>query len=193
MAARRPVIDGRLNDGLWQSDVPVRALGGKGGGRLPIEPLEVWVGRDDSLLYVGARCRETKLERVKAAAEGRDGRVTNDDHLNVVLDFDRRPDADSGAYYQVFINAAGTVSDRRCWFEAGKSRKDYAWNGNWQAKAMRGDSWWSVELSCPLADFGRVGDTWGLNLVRYQSRFDDIGVWQVPFEHDPGTFGILAR
>jgi hypothetical protein len=193
-AARRPVIDGRLNDGLWQAAAPVRSLGDKEGGRSPVEPVEAWVGSDDSLVYIAALCRESKPDRVKADAVERDGRVTDDDHLNIVLDLDRQPGGtDSGQYYQLFVNAAGTVSDRRCWFESGKSRKDYSWDGNWRVAAARGDNWWSVELSCPLADFGRIGPSLGFNLVRFQSRFKDIGVWQVPFEHDPATFGRLHR
>ena len=74
-----------------------------------------------------------------------------------------------------------------------ESRKDYAWNGNWRVAARKDRDGWTAELSCPLEDFGSVGRNWAVNAVRFQSRFKDIGVWQVPFEHDPATFGRLHR
>jgi hypothetical protein len=55
----------------------------------------------------------------------------------------------------------------------------------------RGASYWTVELSCPLSDFGVVGETWGVNASRFQPRTKEVAVWQVPFEHTPDGFGLL--
>ena len=191
---RRPRLDGKLDDACWQVAAPVRAFGGKSGDGSPVEPAEVWLGTDESLLYIAARVHESQLDELKATVTSRDGKVYDDDHLNIVVAPDR-PSVlpDPGVYFQVFVNSLGTVADRRCWMEGKESRKDYSWDGNWSSAAARGDGFWSVELSCPLSDFGNVGPVWSLNAVRLQTRLDDIGVWQVPFEHDPATFGILTR
>jgi len=184
----RPLLDGRLDDPCWQTPAALRRFGGRTGARLAIEPVQVWVGTDDSLLFLAVRCQESDTASIKTRASERDSRVHDDDHVNIVLSFG------SGlVYYQLFVNAAGTLADRRCEMQGEQSRKDYAWDGNWRAAAQRGRDFWTVELSCPLADFGPVGEDWAVNAVRFQSRLDGIGVWQVPFEHDPATFGLLRR
>jgi hypothetical protein len=51
---------------------------------------------------------------------------------------------------------------------------------------------WSIELAIPFAQFQNYSTTeLGFNLVRYQSRLDKVGVYQVPFVHDPKTFAGL--
>jgi hypothetical protein len=125
----------------------------------------------------------------------RDGRVYDDDHVNVVLGTRSESPGDSVAslvYYQLFVNAAGTIADRRCVMQGSESSRDYAWDGNWRVAARKDEDGWAAELCCPRADFGTVGRYWTVNAVRFQSRLKDIGVWQVPFEHDPATFGCVT-
>jgi hypothetical protein len=192
-AATKPLLDGRLTDSCWQTAPTLRTFGGRTGGLSTVESTAVWIARDDSLLYIAARCTDSAAARLKANITTRDGKVYEDDHLNIVLDFDRRAGVDSGEYYQVFVNPAGAVADRKCWFESGESRKDYAWNGNWQVATGKGAGYWTVEMSCPLSDFGVVSNTWGVNASRFQSRTKEVAVWQVPFEHNPFSFGVLAK
>ena len=190
----KPSIDGRLDDPCWQVAPPVRSFGSKTGDRPRVEPTEVWIGADDSTLYIAARCRETRLDRLRADVTQPDGRVCDDDHLEFVLDPERRLSAaDSDVYYQIFVNALGTVADRKYRLDADKNTKDNPWNGRWRVATGRVDGCWTVEMSCPLPDLGPAGSTWGLNVVRFQSRLKDTSVWQAPFEHDPSTFGVLAR
>jgi hypothetical protein len=198
-AATKPVLDGRLTDSCWRVAPTLRTFGGKTGGVSPVEPTAVWIARDDSLLYVAARCTESGMARLKTDATARDGKVNEDDHVNIMLDFDHSsssPEEERGegkTYYQVFVSPAGTIADRKCRFESGESRKDYAWNGNWQVATGKGPDYWTVEMSCPLSDFGRVGESWGVNASRFQSRTKEDAVWQVPFEHNPYSFGVLAK
>ncbi len=184
----RPLLDGRLDDPCWQTTASLRSFGAQDGARGAIEPAQVWVGADESLLFLAIRCQESDTARIKAKVKERDGRVYDDDHVNIVLSFGSITD-----YYQLFVNSEGTLADRRCVVQGDRSRKDYAWDGNWRVASYRGGDFWSLELSCPLADFGSVGKDWTVNAVRFQSRFDAIGVWQVPFEHDPATFGLLRH
>jgi hypothetical protein len=198
-ATTKPVLDGRLTDSCWQAAPTLRTFGGRTGGSSPVEPTAVWIARDDSLLYVAARCTESGMAKLKTDVATRDGKVDQDDNLNIVLDFDRFSPAplegkgEGKAYYEVFVNPAGTIADRKCWFESGESRKDYAWNGNWQVATGKGADYWTVEMSCPLSDFGNVGESWGVNASRFQSRTKEVAVWQVPFEHIPGSLGVLAK
>jgi len=198
-AAKTPVLDGRLSDICWQAAPTLRAFGGRTGGFSPVEPTAVWIARDDSLLYVAARCTDSRTDELKAEVTARDGEVQGDDHLSIVLDFDPSSPAplegkgkgEGKSYHEVFVNPAGTVADRKCWFESGEIRKDYAWNGNWRVATGKGPDYWTVEMSCPLSDFGTVGSRWGVNASRFQSRTKEVAVWQIPFEQDPSGFGLL--
>lgn len=193
-ATRPPLVDGALNDACWQTGPAVAGFGARNGGRPKVEPTEIWLAACDTMLYIAARVHESDTGRILAAVRERDGKVHEDDNLNFVLD----PHPEDSSYYQVFANSAGTLADRICVLRDGESKKDYAWNGSWRAVASRGKDCWTLEISCPLADLyamaGVVSDrprssAWGFNVTRFQSRLKDISVWQVPFEHDPATFG----
>lgn len=191
-SARAPVVDGSLDDPCWSKAAALRGFGDRSGGRAANDPAEVWVARDEGTLYIAGRCADARLGSLVATVTDRDGRVSDDDHVNLLLDFDHHAGADSGEYYQVFVNPLGAVADRRCWFDKGKSRRDYKWNGTWLSAAKKEAGAWTFELACPLADFGKVGTTWGVNCSRFQARNKDVSIWQVPFEHDPGSFGLLT-
>jgi 3',5'-cyclic AMP phosphodiesterase CpdA len=192
-AERAPVVDGSLDDPCWKTEATLRGFGDRSGRRAARDPVEVWVARDEGTLYIAGRCADARMDRLMATATDRDGPVSDDDHVSVLLDFDRNPDADSGECYQVSVNPLGAVADRRCWFEKGRSRRDYGWNGAWRSAAKREAGAWTFELACPLADFGKVGTTWGINCSRLQARDKGVSVWQVPFEYDPGSFGVLTQ
>lgn len=191
-ATTKPVLDGRLTDSCWQAAPTLRTFGGNAGSLSPVEPTAIWIARDDSLLYVAARCTESRTSELKTDVTARDGKVYDDDNLNLLLCFNPAPTADTATYYQVMVSCAGTIADRVCRFAAGESRKDYAWNGNWQVATGKGADYWTVEMSCPLSDFGTVGSQWGVNASRFQSRTKEVAVWQAPFEHSPAGFGLLT-
>lgn len=191
-AARPPLVDGVLNDACWQPGPGLVDFGDRAGGRPKVEPVEVWLAASDTMLYIAARVHESDTGRIRAAVRERDGKVYEDDNLNFVLD----PHPDDSIYYQVFVNSAGTVADRVCIMRDGDSKKDYAWNGGWKVATARGKDYWTVEMSCPLADLQSPAASpaaWGANVTRFQSRLKDVSVWQVPFEHDPATFGRIIK
>ncbi len=184
-----PAVDGKLDDACWRAWPNVTSFGSRTGEACPVERTRLWFGFDSSRLYLAARCRESRPDLIRASERERDDKVYEDDHLNIVL---APPGSD--AYYQLFVNAAGAIADRSCRLtETGESERDYSWNGDWSVAAGRDEEGWTVELSCPLDDLGAGAGDWRINVVRFQSRIDDIGVWQVPFQHDPATFGTLAR
>jgi hypothetical protein len=210
----RPILDGQLDDACWRGEPTLRAFGGRTGGLSPLEPTAVWIARDDSMLYIAARCSDSRAVALEAKATVRDGKVQDDDNLSITLGFGQRPArteklsssipgaADAGVRaragaapsdpcYQVFINSIGTVADRKCWCEGGEHGQDPAWNGNWRVATARVGDCWTMEASCPLSDFGPVGEQWKVNARRYQSRTREVAVWQAPFENEPGSFGVL--
>jgi Icc protein len=211
----KPVLDGRLTDSCWLGTPTLRTFGSRTGGTSPVEPTTVWIALDDSLLYIGARCTESQTAELQTDA-ARDGKVDEDDNLRIVLDFDHHPARVGGkdaavpgfarpdlsalsgegfgganVCYQVSVNPAGVVADRRCWVKDGRRRSSSKWNGDWQVATGRGAGSWTVEMSCPLSDFGVIGQLWGVNASRFQARTGKVSVWQAPFGHWPDDFGLL--
>jgi hypothetical protein len=200
-----PRLDGVLNDKAWKKVKPIQQFGAKDGGVSPTEPFDVLLAHDDTMLFIAARCVETQMSRLKTDETVRDGKVANDDNLNFLL----CPDVDSvirnpqsAVYYQLIISPAGVIWDRKCSMQNGKSVRDNAWNGNWQVANSLDKNQWILELAIPLADFGVAPESGqrsavngerslGFNIVRFQSRNQAVGVYQVPFVHDPATLARL--
>jgi hypothetical protein len=156
-AASTPVVDGKLDDAAWREARWTEPFVDIMGAARRAPPLRtrakiVW---DDDCLYVGADLEEPD---VWATLTQPDDTVWHDDDFEVFLD----PDGDGLAYYEMEINALGTVLDLflpRPYRSGG--RADLAWNvrGLRSAVAVRGtlndpsdrDAGWSVELAIPWA------------------------------------------
>ncbi|MEO0093587.1 MAG: metallophosphoesterase [candidate division WOR-3 bacterium] len=187
-APKPPIIDGQLNDAIWRSQKPLTAFGNLEGLRSEIEQTAVYFAYDENNLYIGAKCDESEVTKLSTKVTSYDGTVYQDDHLNFIL----QPNLDSSVYYQIFINPLGTVSDRKCWLEETRGVKDQSWNLIVQVKVNQAKDNWTLELAIPFAQFINYSkENWGLNLVRYQHRLNKIGVFQVPFAHDPKTFAFI--
>lgn len=185
-AASPPVIDGRLDDPLWQAVEPIRHFAnGDGSARASVEPTEIYYAHDNDNLYFAARCYESDFSQLRGQAFEHDGATYNDD--NVWLFFDAN--LDRTTYHQAIINCNGAVYDRRC---ATDGTRDAAWNGAWEVAAGREDSAWTLEFKIAKAEFAPYNeDKWGFNMRRLQPRLGDAGYWSIPFAHAPQYFGIL--
>jgi len=183
-----PTIDGKLDDIAWELIKPLTIFGTDQGDSAPIEKTLVYFAYDENNFYIGAQCYESQITKLSANVTSHDQPVYKDDHLNFIL----QPNLDSVAYYQIFINPLGTIADRRCWLESGKNLKDPNWDLSAKIKTNRYQDNWQVEMAIPLAQFPNYSiDDWGFNIVRYQHRTDKVGIYQVPFAHDPKTFAQL--
>jgi hypothetical protein len=154
-AVPAPVVDGKLDDAAWR-DVPwtepfVDIVGdARPAPRLLTRAKILW---DDDFLYVGADLQEPDLW---ATLTQPDDTVWHDDDFELFLD----PDGDGLAYYEVEINALGTVLDLfvpRPYGTGGKADLSWGVRGLRSAVAVRGtlndpsdrDAGWSVELAIP--------------------------------------------
>lgn len=180
----RPIIDGKLDDPCWKRIKPL-SIFTTDGNVSKLEDTEVFLAYDGSQFYIAAKCTETEIAQMKADCTERDGTVWQDDNLWFFFDTNH----DKTTYYQLMVNPNGAIFDRSCKLEAGTSTKDISWNGLWSVKSGRGEDFWTLEISVPLANLGSLKPkTWGFNVRRLQTRLDDICVWSLPFEHDPTTF-----
>jgi len=162
-----PVVDGKLNDAAWRS---VKEEGDfvlvTDSSKPALAPTYVKVLTDGKALYLGFRCVEPKLDRVRAVQTQRDDAVWTDDSLEVVLD----PDNRKKQLYHLIINSVGVQYDA-----VGKitlpetSNDDAAWNGKWECACSRGKGEWYAEYRLPFEVFGISMDNGaciGINLGR---------------------------
>ncbi len=181
------VVDGRLDDAAWEraawSDLFVDIEGdAKPRPRFRTRMKMVW---DDEYLYVAADMEEP---HVWGTLTKHDQIVYHDNDFEVFID----PDGDRRDYYEVEINALGTIFDLilvRAYREGGP-----AWHG-WHADGMLSavhvsgtlndptdvDRGWSVEMALPWSLLAvhtltpsppNPGDVWRINFSRVQWRHE---------------------
>jgi len=130
-----PELDGKLTDACW-AKAPAMSLGRMLDGSGPAaQPTEVRAVQDGKTLWLGFRCVEPALDKMRAARRSHDGEIWADDSVEIFLGF-------GGTYYHLGVNAAGSTYD-------GKG-KDPAWNSGFRAAAARGEKEWTAELAVPL-------------------------------------------
>jgi hypothetical protein len=178
-----PRIDGRLDDNAWSNARWSEPFTDIEGDR---KPKPAWTTRvkllhDDSCLYIGADLEEPHLW---ATLLQRDTVIYRDNDFEVFLD----PDGDSHRYFELEINAYGTMWDLflpKPYRDGG--RADNAWDAAGLRSAVHldgtindprdSDRGWSVELAIPwralrLRDTADVpprdGDTWRMNFSRVE-------------------------
>ncbi|MGQ0626758.1 MAG: carbohydrate-binding family 9-like protein [Phycisphaerales bacterium] len=183
-------LDGRLDKPFWAAAPFTEEFVDIEGAARPRPP---WVTRakmlyDDEFLYVGAEMEEP---RAWATLTEHDSIVYHDNDIEVFLN----PTGDNHQYYELEINALGTVFDLylkkpyRDVLPGEPSPADHDWNVVGLRKGVyvdgalndpsRGSRRWSVELAFPWRAFDRhdavlapvpprPGDLWRVNFSRVQ-------------------------
>ncbi len=142
-ASVAPLIDGKLDDTVWQDAARAADFWVSEYGRAPREATEVRVLADDTALYFAFTCYDSRPEEIHAEQRKRDGSLVRDDHVIVQLD----PYHNHRQISEFSVNARGTQSDAMA---GGRARK-IEWKGDWQAAAQRSAEGWTAEMAIPLA------------------------------------------
>jgi len=190
-AAVSPVIDGRADDAVWKNaawsedfidiEGPVRAV--------PGQRTRAKVAWSESAFYIFAELEETD---VWATLREDDSIVFQDNDFEVFID----PDGDCGAYYEIEVNAFGTVFDLflPLPYRAGGSA-NHGWNarGMQLATAIDGtmndsrdrDRGWTVEIALPWSALEPIdvdaADAKAINHPRGQRPPAAGDVWRINF------------
>ncbi len=163
-----PALDGKIAPAEWQ-DGRTFQLKKVGGGEVT-SPTDVFLGRDDKMLYVGFLCHESDMKNIRkqwTTPEERDNAVWRDDTVEVLLDVWNAGDPDQ--FRQFIVNPNGVLYDA----VGRNARKNFDVRvASWQ----NADNW-SVELAIPLAELAyQPGGTemWGINLARSNPRTGEL-------------------
>jgi hypothetical protein len=189
LTTKQPVIDGKLDDYCWQN--PIAKLLPDEATSPIVDSTWFYFAYDKDNLYWAAHCLDSKMDSLQAKAKQSDSRVSADDCIGLII----QPNCQIDTAYQIYINPLGTVLDQKIFLGSlGYYTGRKSWDGTYTIKAKRGGQYWDIEACIPLAQFkatGNPGQVFGINLMRKQKRLNATADWQVPFDYDPKTYGIL--
>ncbi len=210
-----PVIDGRLNDAVWQKAEVVNLVLADTGlpPRQPVTARALW---SDKHLFIAFDCID---DDIWASETERDAPIFKHEVVEVFID----DNADGKSYLELEISPNNTQFDAYV-LNAGQGKwikfflKEYTCEGLHTAVAIEGTvgnqrgsnpagcKRWSVEIAIPFSEFAQApnlpplaGDRWRWNLYRIDrpadKQNDEYTAWSPPGIinfHRPEKFGWLV-
>jgi hypothetical protein len=153
-----PVLDGKLDDAVWQQAPVVSGFTLYETGVLATPQTAFRVLWDDQCLYFGVHCDEPLIGKVIAVRQAHDEHAMfRSETVEVFVD----PDHTHERYYQIAFGIAGSLYD-------GEGMA-VAWSSNAQLKTWSGTDGWSAEIAVPWQPMRakpKAGKVVGFNVSR---------------------------
>lgn len=170
-----PVIDGLINDVAWEK-VPW-----EGGfiqhepynDTLPSEETAFKIVYDDRNLYVAIRAWDREPEKIVTRMSRRD------EYEGDMVGFQLDSYNDQLTDFTFIVSVAGVQID--FFGSEDGTNEDFSWDAVWHSKTRIDEQGWTAEFSIPLTQirFGKEEEqTWGLEVIRYLFRKDELSLWQ---------------
>jgi hypothetical protein len=161
------VVDGRLDEALWQTARRYSAFLQRDPveGAQPTERTEVLLAFGRDAVYVGARLTDSTPGGVVARLARRDQDVVSD---GFIVYLDPRHDLRTGAYFA--LNAAGTKYDGTL---SNDDWRDDSWDPVWEGTTRIDGDGWTAEMRIPFSQlrFSKEDHArWGINFERIIAR-----------------------
>lgn len=177
-----PAIDGAVEAAEWADatlvDRPFVQFEPELGTPSPFRTV-VRIGQTQTALYVAFEAYDPDMASLSAARSQRDGRLSHDDAVAVLLD----TFADGRTAYLFRTNARAAQQDSRI---ADNGRTvDSNWDMAWRCAAVRHPDRWTAEFEIPFAGLrfaAEVDATWGINFIRDIPRRLETSLWSGPSE-----------
>ena len=162
-------LDGVLDEPAWQAAGVIADLtqqSPKPGEPTPFRT-EVRVVADGANLYFGITCDDPDPARIAVHTMQRDGNMTGDDTVSIVLDTFH----DHRTGYLFETNAAGARLDGLI-SDPNAETAALDWDGIWDVHTRRTPTGWTAEFKLPAQTirFNRSSGQWGFNVQRYVAR-----------------------
>jgi Domain of unknown function (DUF5916) len=172
--ATPPLIDGRLDDGVWRAAPGSEAFtqsfpfdGGK-----PSERTVVRVLYDETAIYIGFDCEQIHTPIVERLTR----RDIDSESEWVYVQLDSRNDGQSA--FMFAVNVAGVLADAQI---IDQTTYSWEWDENWEAKTARTAHGWSAEIRIPLRalrfDSKLPVQSWGLQATRFIAQRQETDIW----------------
>ncbi len=186
----RPVIDGRLDEAVWQqADVisdfhQIRP----GDGTPTTERTEVYVIYDKDAMYIGARMFDSEPELIAAPTNRHGLGLPNDDRFVIILD-----PFNTGRMGYRFESNLNAVRHDALYQNPTSFQLD--WNTIWDVAASVDGKSWVTEVEIPFKSlsFDPSIDTWGFNFGRgIRRRGEEVAWVSYNRTYNPSTLGKLT-
>jgi hypothetical protein len=183
--AKAPVFDGSLADPAWKNAAKMKFVTIT--GAKPKEKTDAYLLYDKNNIYVGFRCYDTKMDKVRAKVTKRDGHVWNDDCVELFIG-PSGPRGDWADYYHLGVSITGAMYDAQ--------KDNQGWNSKWYAKTRRFPDRWEAVVVLPFKMFDlnkfNQGD-WTFNACRENGKIGENSCWSPTFGsfHKTDNFGIM--
>ena len=180
-----PVFDGTLKDPVWKKAAKMKFVTVNGDSVK--EKTETYLLYDKKNIYIGFRCYDSQMSKVRAKVTKRDGHVWNDDSVELFIG-PSGPRGDWADYYHLGVSITGAKYDAQ--------KENQGWNREWQAKTKRFADRWETEIILPFKMFDlnkfNQGD-WTFNVCRENGKIREYSCWSPTFGsfHKTDNFGIL--
>jgi hypothetical protein len=188
-----PVIDGKLNESLWDLAIPFSdfRMVEPTPGSDPTEKTEIKVIYDLKGMYFGIRCYDSEPQRISANTMEHDkSEERNEDQISLLLD----PFLDKRSAYIFIINPKGARSEG---FASGE-HYNLGWDGLWEARCQTDSEGWTGEIfiSFKTISFNPKLTSWGINIERYIARKQEVirysGISLNSFFSNPKEAGLIT-
>jgi hypothetical protein len=172
-AAVPPVIDGILDDKVWESAVQLDNFFVPNLNRLPTERTILWLAFDDTCIYWAGRMFDRQPGTMRMDQTRRNGNVLNDDYISIGFDVDNNHIG--GGEYVFRMTPRGTQSED---FPDGANTK-VEWRGDWRGAARIDSLGWTCEVAFPMRMFNRPGGPRiiGVSSARRHPRTQERILW----------------
>ncbi len=168
-----PVIDGKLDDALWQAVPPITGFKTwhPDFGKAMPEKTDVYCAYDRENLYFGFRCYDSQAHLIKTSVTARDN-IYSEDWMCINLD----SFADQQSLYAIYVNPTGIQGDSR--FTGGQEDRDFDFV--WYSGGRIDDDGYTVEVQIPLKSIRYAGTNpveMAVIFERRISRLSTQGTW----------------
>ena len=186
-----PLVDGALDDACWKAAGRVRDFEVHTQVRGSSVETTVLACADSEALYFGFRCTEPNTTDLKANATKRDGRLWEDDSVELFLD----TNGDLHTYYQIIVNSRGAFFDQD---KGAPGLAGAKWDGPVTAAACVLPDRWTAEVKLEFTGLRLAeaeGRVWGANFARSSFRGGrSLYVWSPVKKNfgEPQHFGRIV-
>ncbi len=192
-----PKLDGLVDDPVWEGVEPATGFIQQNPeeGAEPTEKTEVRFGHDDTNLYIGIICFDSRPNDIVVSQNKRDGSLTDTDSIQVLLDtFHDKHNAfifgttPTGIEYdaQVSKGGQGDTSTRAPGSTpgtaqaAGAAALNLNWDAVWEVKSQITARGWEAEMAIPFKTLRYLPGkdrTWGLQIMPNLRRNNEQSFW----------------
>jgi len=182
-ASRPPLIDGRLDDAVWQTATATDAFTQQVpfDGSPPSERTQMRILYDEDAIYFSFDCDQVNTPIIEKLT--RRDRDSESEWVWILID--SRNEGKSA--YQFAVNISGTIADGQI---IDQTTYSYEWDENWEGKAAHRPGGWSAEIRIPIRvlrfDGSQPVQSWGLQGARFIAGRQETDLWAY-FPRDVAT------